>query len=337
MTLDEKLEQMLGMPRIVQELPQCFGARHVDGIPSLQIPTLRITNGPVGVGQNDCVPPDTPGLPLSALTNVNSAPATAIPSALGVAASFDVNVATAFGTVAGTEARNLALQVLEAPGMNLDRVPQGGRNFEYLGEDPLLSGTMAVNEIRAIQSFGVIAMAKHFVANEQETNRLTIEEIIDDRVLHELYLLPFEMSVKDGDVASAMCSYNSVNGPSMCQNKHLLTDVLRGQWGFKGYVQSDFFAIHSLAPTLLAGLDHKCRDWLSIVPRWSVLTSPLRTCRRRLRTDRSRCPISIRRSRAAIRRCFGLACSIGRSPRRRSMRLPTARSRGRSESKQQCC
>ncbi len=268
MTLDEKFEQLLGTPGIVAELPQCFGARHLNGIARLQIPTLRITNGPVGIGQSDCVPPDTPGLPASALSNVNSAKATALPSALAVAASFDPAVATTFGDVLGTEALDLALQVLEAPGMNLARVPQGGRNFEYFGEDPFLSGTTAVNEIRAVQSHGVIAMAKHFVANEQETNRFTIEEGIADRVLHELYLLPFEMSVKEGQVASAMCSYNSVNGPHMCENRPLLTGVLRGLWKFPGYVQSDFFAVHSVAPSLLAGLDLE-------MPGLAINSSPL--------------------------------------------------------------
>ena len=99
-------------------------------------------------------------------------------------------------------------------------------------------------------------MAKHYAANEQETNRMTIQENIDRRVLHELYLLPFEMSVKDGDVVSIMCSYNSVNGFQACENKELLTDVLRTQSGFKGYVQSDFFAVRSTAPSMLAGLDH---------------------------------------------------------------------------------
>lgn len=255
MTLDEKFEQLLGTPGAVAELPQCYGARHVDGVPRLRVPTLRVTNGPVGIGQSDCVPLDTPGLPFSALSNVNSAKATALPSALAVAASFDPAAASRFGDVLGTEARNLGLQVLEAPGMNLARVPQGGRNFEYFGEDPVLSGAMAVAEIRAVQEHGVIAMAKHFVANEQETDRFTIQEAIDDRVLHELYLLPFEMSVKQGKVASVMCSYNSVNGPHMCENAPLLTGVLRGQWGFDGYVQSDFFAVHSVAPTLRAGMD----------------------------------------------------------------------------------
>jgi beta-glucosidase len=255
MRLDEKFEQLLGTPGVVMELPQCFGDRHVNGIARLSIPTLRITNGPVGIGQNDCVPLNTPGLPFSALSSPDSARATALPSALAMAASFDPGVATEFGQVLGIEARQLVLQIVEAPGMNLARVPQGGRNFEYFGEDPFLSGVMAVNEIRAVQSQGTIAMAKHFVANEQETNRFTIEENIDDRVLHELYLLPFEMSVKDGAVASCMASYNSVNGPHMAENGPLLTGVLRGQWGFTGFVQSDFFAVHSTAPSLLAGMD----------------------------------------------------------------------------------
>ena len=147
--------------------------------------------------------------------------------------------------------------MLEGPGLNLARVPQGGRNFEYFGEDPFLTGTMAVAEIRAMQQHGVIAMAKHFIANEQETNRTTENAIVDDRVLHELYLLPFEMAVRDGKVASVMCSYNRVNGAYMCENPQLLTEVLRRQWGFDGYVQSDFFATHSTAPSLLAGMDHE--------------------------------------------------------------------------------
>jgi beta-glucosidase len=241
MTTAEKFEQLIGAPGIVPELPQCFGTRHVPGIPRLRIPTLRITNGPVGIGGSDC----------------RSQPATALPSGMAVGASFDPAVATQFGDVIGLEAHALALHVVEGPGLNLTRVPQGGRNFEYFGEDPFLTGMMGVAEIRAIQRHGVIAMAKHFVANDQETNRLTVNETIADRVLHELYLLPFEMAVKDGKVAAVMCSYNAVNGPHACEDRHHLTDVLRGQWGFSGYVQSDFWAVHSTAPTLLAGMDHE--------------------------------------------------------------------------------
>lgn len=258
MTLEEKFQQMVGEPGIVPELPQCFGGRHVPGLPRIQIPTLRITNGPVGVGQNDCVPADkiADSSPGASMMSPHSAKATALPSAMTVAASFDRSVATRFGDVLGRESRNLALHVMEAPGINLARTPQGGRNFEYFGEDPFLAGAMAVAQIRAIQSHGVIAMPKHFIANDQETDRKRVNAIIEDRVLHELYLLPFEMAVREGDAASIMCSYNSVNGVQMCENKHLLTTVLREQWGFKGYVQSDFFATQSLS-ALRAGMDHE--------------------------------------------------------------------------------
>ena len=257
MTLDEKFQQLVGAPGVIPEIPECYGARHVPGIPRLSIPTFRITNGPVGVGQNDCVPASTPNLPRAAMMSTASAKATALPSAMAVAASFDISVATRFGDVIGVETRNHALHVLEGPGLNLARVPQGGRNFEYFGEDPFLTGSMAVAEIRAIQKHGVIAMAKHFIANDHETNRGTENVIVADRVLHELYLVPFEMAVKSGDVASVMCSYNSVNGPHACEDPHHLTDVLRKQWGFKGYVQSDFFAMHSTTPAMLAGMDHE--------------------------------------------------------------------------------
>ena len=266
MTLAQKEQQLVGnQPEIVPELPQCKGARHVRGIAELAIPTLRITNGPVGIGQNDCVDPSVVG--FAAFTDPSSAKATALPSAIALAASFDPAVAHEFGNVIGTEANNLALHVFEAPGVNMARIPVLGRNFEYFGEDPFLTGTMAVAETKAVQAKGVIAMAKHFAANEQETNRMTIQEIIDRRVLHEIYLLPFEMAVKDGDTASIMCSYNSVNGFQACENKELLTDVLRDQWGFKGYVQSDFFAVRSTAASMLAGLDH-------LMPFPQMITAP---------------------------------------------------------------
>jgi beta-glucosidase len=256
MTLAEKQQQLVGnQPEIVPELPQCKGARHVRGIASLGIPTLRVTNGPVGIGQNDCVDPSVQG--FGAFTHPSSAKATALPSATAVAASFDPDVAGLFGDVIGTEANNLALHVFEAPGVNLGRNPVLGRNFEYFGEDPFLAGTMAVREVKAVQAKGVIAMAKHLAANEQETNRMNLlQTTVDRRALHELYLLPFEMAVKDGQVASVMCAYNFVNGVQSCESKELLTDVLRSQWGFDGYVQSDFFAVRSTSASMRAGLDH---------------------------------------------------------------------------------
>src|SRR4051794_36128808 len=146
MTLEQKEQQLVGnAPEIVPELPQCMGARHVRGIAALAIPTLRITNGPVGIGQNDCVDPSVTG--FAAFSDPSSAKATALPSATAVAASFDPAVATLFGDVIGREANNLALHVFEAPGVNMARLPVLGRNFEYFGEDPFLAGTMAVAEI----------------------------------------------------------------------------------------------------------------------------------------------------------------------------------------------
>ena len=260
LTLEQKFQQLVGnVPEIVPELPECLGARHVRGIAELGVPTLRITNGPVGIGQNDCVDaalfgPDM--APFVPYTHESSAKATALPSAMAVAASFDTEVADLFGQVIAAEAKALALHVFEAPGVNLARLPILGRNFEYGGEDPYLSGTMAVTEIQRIQSEGVIAMAKHFAANEQETNRFNIAQDVDEQALRELYLLPFEMAVKDADVASLMCSYNDLNGAQACENRWLLTDVLRDDWGFKGYVQSDFFAVKSTVASMKAGLDH---------------------------------------------------------------------------------
>ncbi len=267
MTLDQKLQQLTGAkPEILAELPQCFGARHVSGIASLGIPTFRITNGPVGLGQNDCVALEVasskitaPGFSVvtAAYTHPSSAQATALPSALAAAASFDPRVAAMYGEVIATEMNDLGLHVFEAPGVNLARLPVLGRNFEYFGEDPFLSGTMAVAETKAIQSKGLIAMPKHYAANEQETNRQTIQTTVSRQTLRELYLLPFEMAVKDGKPGAIMCAYNYVNGQSSCENRKLLTDILRKDWGFTGYVQSDFFAMKSTVATLANGMDHE--------------------------------------------------------------------------------
>ncbi|WP_205214939.1 MULTISPECIES: beta-glucosidase family protein [Sphingomonas] len=265
MTLDQKLQQLTGAePELLAELPQCFGARHVSAIPALGIPTFRITNGPVGVGQNDCVAPSVRDRiaagtesKFAVYTHPTSAKATALPSGMAVAASFDPTVATRFGEVIAAEMNALGLHVFEAPGVNLARLPVLGRNFEYFGEDPFLTGTMAVSEIKAVQAGGLIAMAKHYVANEQETNRMIIQETIDPATLREIYLLPFEMAVRDGHVAAVMCSYNFVNGAQACENKAMLTDVLRGDWGFRGYVQTDFFAMKSTVAPLRNGLDHE--------------------------------------------------------------------------------
>lgn len=251
MTLDQKIQQLAGSPGTNPELPQCGSTiRHVNGIPELGIPNFRITNGPVGLGGGDCNPQDK---------------ATALPVALGLAASFDTDLAYSFGNLMGGEARTLGLHELEGPGMNLARVGEGGRNFEYMGEDPYLAGILSSSEIHGIQDNSVIAMAKHYALNDQEKNRNSVSVNIAENVLHELYLLPYEMSVKAGNVASIMCSYNRVGGTYACENEYLLKTVLRDMWGFKGYVQSDFGATHSTSMALNAGLDFEMQSgtWFS--------------------------------------------------------------------------
>lgn len=233
MTLDEKILELHGSQTSDHR-------RYVAPVDRLGIPALRITNGPVGVGPGD--DPDVP-------------PATALPAAIGLASSFDPGLAKAYGSLMGEEVTHRGESLLEAPGVNIARVPQNGRNFEYLGEDPYLAGTMVAPEIRGIQDQGVIAEVKHYDANNQETDRNGINEIIDERTLREIYLPAFEDAVKDGDVGSAMCSYNRVNGPFACEDSFLLGDVLRGDFGFKGFVQSDFGATHSTVPSVRAGLD----------------------------------------------------------------------------------
>jgi beta-glucosidase len=233
MTLDEKVLEihMLDVP----DHP-----REVAAIERLGMPALKITNGPAGAGPGD---------------SRTAQPATALPSALGMAASWDPRVAGAFGRVAGQEVRDRGEDLIEAPGLNITRVPRNGRNFEYLGEDPYLAGRMAVSEVRAIQAAGTIAEVKHYAANNQETDRKTVNEVIDERTLREIYLPAFEAAVRQGRAGAVMCAYPSVNGRFGCENTHQLKDVLRGDWGFDGFVQSDYTATHSTVDAALAGED----------------------------------------------------------------------------------
>jgi beta-glucosidase len=233
MTLDEKITELHGVQNADHK-------RYVPGIARLGIPPLFVTNGPAGVG-----PGDAPVQP----------PATALPAPISLAASFDTSLARQYGVVTGAETGDLAQNVLEGPDVNIARVPVSGRTFEGYGEDPYLAGQLSVGDIQGIQSQGVIAEVKHYAANNQETNRGSINEIIDDRTLHEIYLPQFEASVKQGGAGSVMCAYNRVNGPYNCEHDQLLGDILRGQWGFDGFVQSDFGATHSTVASALAGMD----------------------------------------------------------------------------------
>ena len=233
MTLDEKITELHGIVNHEHK-------RFVPPIPRLGIPGFRIANGPAGVG-----PADDP----------KQVPATALPAPILLAASWDPGLAHDYGAVIGLEARSLGDDLLEGPDVNIARIPQSGRTFEAFGEDPYLVAQMAVAEIQGIQSQGEIANVKHYAANNQEANRMKVNEIIGQRALHEIYLPAFEASVKQGHVASVMAAYPRVNGEFCCQNDELENEFLKKEWGFQGFVTSDFGAVHSTVPSAMAGLD----------------------------------------------------------------------------------
>jgi beta-glucosidase len=183
--------------------------------------------------------------------------ATPLPAGLATAASFDPAIAYAGGAMIGDEARRRGFGVLLAGGANLARDPRNGRNFEYLGEDPLLAGTLAGQAIRGVQSRHVVATLKHYALNDLETGRTVHSADLGERAMRESDLLAFEIALGVGDPGAVMCAYNKVNGTYACENGYLLDQVLKRDWGFPGYVMSDWGAVHSAAPAALAGLDQE--------------------------------------------------------------------------------
>jgi beta-glucosidase len=210
---------------------------YVAGVPRLGIPAMSLSDGPAGVGDKQ--------------------PATAMPAPVSLAATFDRDAAHSFGSVLGKEAKARGYQVLYAPMVNIVRIPQGGRDYEMLGEDPYLTGELAAAEIGGIQDQKVAAQVKHVAGNDQENDRETSSSTIDERTLHEIYLAPFEDALHNGHAWSAMCAYNQVNGTWSCENAPLLHDVLRDQWGWDGVIGSDYPATHSTAGSLQAGEDQE--------------------------------------------------------------------------------
>jgi beta-glucosidase len=232
MTLDQKISLVHGTGFITGGGYTGF----TPAIPSLGIPAFYLADGPNGVGNG--------------ATGV-----TAFPAAINNASTWDPRLLRRYGTVLGAEQAGKGNDVALAPTMNILRVPGWGRAFETFSEDPELAGDVAAAEIRGIQSQGVIADAKHFAANNHETDRLTVNAVVGERTLREIYTAQFEKAIKDGGVRSVMCAYNQVNGAYACQNLHLLTDILKRDWGFRGFVVSDWFANHSTVESANAGLD----------------------------------------------------------------------------------
>ncbi|MGH9446116.1 MAG: glycoside hydrolase family 3 protein, partial [Terriglobia bacterium] len=247
MTLGEKIQlahgsMAFGFPGFPRPKGALGGDGFVRGIPRLGIPDLQLIGAGVGVTN------------LGRRVNGQS---TALPSSLAEAASWDPKVAYEFGTVIGKETRDEGFNVSLGGGIDLARDPRDGRNFEYHGEDPILAGTITARELRAIQDQDVVATIKHYAFNDQESGRQTVSENIDQRSMQESDLLAFEIGIKESGVGAVMCAYNRVNGIYSCQNSYLLNDVLKNDWGFKGWVMSDWGATHSTVASALSGLDEE--------------------------------------------------------------------------------
>ena len=248
MTLDEKIELLHGngMPGWPGPKPKNFdhingGAGLVMGIPRLGIPDIQMSDAAYGVR----------------MSAANGRYSTALPSNLGSAASWDPQAACQYGALIGRELRAQGYNMTLGGGTNITREPRNGRTFEYMGEDPILAGTLVGNRIKCEQAQHVIGDIKHYAVNDQESGRNEVNSIIGERALHETDLFAFKIGIGIGHPAAVMCSYNAVNGDFACENKYLLTDVLKQDWKFPGFVVSDWGGTHSTVKASAAGLDNE--------------------------------------------------------------------------------
>jgi beta-glucosidase len=217
------------------------------GVPRLGIPELWTDDGPMGVREEVG----------AGFKNLNHADdfATAMPATLGLAATFNTELANAYGTVIGQEAKQRGKDIMLGPSLNIQRTPLCGRNFEYMGEDPYLTSPIAVNYIEGEQAQGVASCAKHFAANNQENQRSSIDVEMDERTLREIYLPAFKASVQEAGVLSVMGAYNLFRGQHCCESDYLLNQILKNEWGFKGLVMSDWSGVHSTDLAAMNGMD----------------------------------------------------------------------------------
>lgn len=214
-------------------------------IARLLLPSIWLADGPHGL-RKQAGSADHLGIN-------ESVPATCFPTSATMANSWDLELGEALGRALGEEAQAQHIQVVLGPGLNIKRSPLCGRNFEYFSEDPYLAGKMAAAYIRGIQSQGVAACPKHFAANSQERQRMSVDSVMDERTLREIYLTGFEIAVKEGNPKTVMSAYNPVNGVYANENKHLLSEILRDEWGFEGFVVSDWGACNDPAAGIAAG------------------------------------------------------------------------------------
>jgi beta-glucosidase len=224
MTLEEKLDMLGGVDGFF-----------IRDIPRLNWPRLKMADGPIGVR--------------------NFGPATAFAGGVTLTATWNPSLVGLVGTELGRDSRAKGVHFLLAPGVNINRAPMNGRNFEYFGEDPFLASRIAVSYINGVQSQGVSATIKHFLGNNSEYDRHNTDSIIDERTMREIYLPVFEAAVREAHVGAIMDSYNLTNGLHMSQNKYLLADVVKKEWGFDGLIMSDWSGTYDGIEAANAGQD----------------------------------------------------------------------------------
>lgn len=237
MTLEEKVEMLHSKTNMSSE-----------GIPRLGIQDIKYCDGPFGIREE--------GVPngfQSAGWTTDSA--TYFPTGSALAATWSKELAYKYGTGMGTEARKRGKDVILGPAINIQRLPVGGRTYEYFSEDPVLTSALAVGYIQGVQDAGTAACVKHFALNNQEMNRGSVNVICNERTMREIYLKAFEAAVKEGGAMSVMPAYNKVAGDYCSENEHLLNEILRGEWGFNGFTVSDWGGTHSTMGAALHGLD----------------------------------------------------------------------------------
>jgi beta-glucosidase len=247
MTLDEKITLLhgTGMAGLSPMSPLVIhsngGAGYTPGIPRLGIPAIQMSDAAYGVRSS----------------GENGRYSTALPADVAGAASWDLDAAYEYGALIGRELRAQGYNMTLGGGTNLTREPRNGRTFEYLGEDPVLAGKMVGSVMKGLQAQHVIGDIKHYALNDQESGRNAVNINIDKRAARESDLLAFEIALQESDIAAVMCSYNRVWGDYACENKYLLTDLLKKDWNFKGFVLSDWGGTHSTEKASAAGLDHE--------------------------------------------------------------------------------
>ncbi len=247
--MERDWEKLIGQMTLEEKAGMCSGADswHLKGVERLGIPSVMVSDGPHGLRKQD-QKGDHLGIN-------DSIPAVCFPAACATACSFDRDLLYEMGAALGDECQAEDVAVLLGPAVNIKRSPLCGRNFEYFSEDPYLASQMASAHIRGVQSKNASTSLKHFAANNQEYRRMSVNEIVDERTLREIYLAAFEEAVKEGKPDTVMCSYNKINGEFASENNWLLTEVLRKEWGFSGYVMSDWGAVNDRVKGLAAGLD----------------------------------------------------------------------------------